>query len=63
MQLMMGLMLGQSLLDHREKERPYLVADGGSRTALPDKTKICPKCDIAIGADDKFCSSCGAKLQ
>ena len=63
MQLMMGLMLGQSLLDHRERERPYLASDSGSRTALPDKTKTCPKCDVAVGADDKFCSSCGSKLQ
>ena len=63
MQLMMGLMLGQSLLDHRERERPYLVADGGARDALPDKTKICPKCDVAVGTDDKFCSSCGANLK
>lgn len=63
MQLMMGLMLGQSLLDHRERERPYLVADESSKTALPHKGKICPQCNTAVAAEDKFCSSCGAKLQ
>ena len=63
MQLMMGLMLGQSLLDHRERERPYLVADSGSKDALPDKTKACPKCNAAVGTGDKFCSSCGANLK
>ena len=63
MQLMMGLMLGQSLLDHRERERPFLTSDSDSRNVLPDKTQACPKCDAMIGINDKFCSSCGAKLQ
>lgn len=63
MQLMMGLMLGQSLLDHRERERPFLSSDNDSRNALPDKSQICPKCNGIIGVNDKFCSSCGAKLQ
>lgn len=63
MQLMMGLMLGQSLLDHREKERHFISSDNSSRDALPDKSQTCPKCKAMIGANDKFCSSCGVKLQ
>lgn len=63
MQLMMGLMLGQSLLDHRERERPFIASDSASRDALPDKSQACPKCNAMIGINDKFCSSCGAKLQ
>jgi len=63
MQLMMGLMLGQSILDHREKERTFIASDNVSRNALPDKSQACPKCNTMIGANDKFCSSCGAKLQ
>lgn len=63
MQLMMGLMLGQSILDHREKERTFITSDSVSRDALPDKSQTCPKCNTMIGANDKFCSSCGAKLQ
>ena len=62
MQLMMGLMLGQSILDHREKERPFIESDNDSRNALPDKSRACPKCNGIIGGSDKFCSSCGAKL-
>lgn len=62
MQLMMGLMLGQSILDHREKERPFIASDNDSRNALPDKSRACPKCNGIIGGSDKFCSSCGAKL-
>lgn len=63
MQLMMGLMLGQSILDHRERERPFIALDNDSRNALPDKSQTCPKCNGIIGGSDKFCSSCGAKLQ
>lgn len=62
MQLMMGLMLGQSILDHREKERPFKAADNASRDALPDKSQACAKCNAMMGANDKFCSSCGAEL-
>ncbi len=62
MQLMMGLMLGQSLLDHREKERPFIASVNAPRDALPDKSQACPKCNAMVGASDKFCSSCGAKL-
>ena len=63
MQLMMGLMLGQTILDHREKERSYIASDSASRGALPDKSQTCPKCNAMIGVNDKFCSSCGVKLQ
>ena len=63
MQLMMGLMLGQSLLDHRERERPFISVANASKDALPDKSQACPKCNAMVGANDKFCSSCGAKLQ
>ena len=63
MQLMMGLMLGQSILDHREKERPLLSSDSDSRDALPDRSQICPECNAMVGIKNKFCSSCGAKLQ
>lgn len=63
MQLMMGLMLGQSLLDHRERERPFLASDNDSKNALPDKSQTCLKCNGVVGVNDKFCSSCGAKLQ
>lgn len=64
MQLMMGLMLGQSLLDHRERERPFIASVNASSQALPDKSgRHCPKCGAISGANDKFCSSCGVKLQ
>jgi membrane protease subunit (stomatin/prohibitin family) len=62
MQLMMGLMLGQSLLDHRERERPFIASVNTPKDALPDKSQTCPKCNAMVGAGDKFCSSCGAKL-
>lgn len=63
MQLMMGLMLGQSILDHREKERPFIASDSASRDSLPDKSQACHKCNTMIGSNDKFCSFCGARLQ
>ena len=64
MQLMMGLMLGQSILDHnRERERDLPPPEVETREALPDKSQACPECNAALRANDKFCSSCGAKLQ
>lgn len=63
MQLMMGLMLGQSILDHREKERVFIASDNDSKNALADKSQACPKCNGMIAVNDKFCSSCGAKLR
>jgi len=58
MQLMMGLMLGKSILDAKEKPR---LAQGDEGTAQID-TKSCPKCKAIVRSSDKFCSSCGTQI-
>ena len=64
MQMMMGMMLGRSLmgLDFREKEKALLSREE-PRKAIPVKTRTCSKCQASVGDDDKFCSSCGTKLE
>lgn len=64
MQLMMGLMLGKSLmgLDFREKEKVLLSSREKPRK-IPHKARTCSKCQTAVETEDKFCSSCGAKLE
>lgn len=63
MQLMMGLMLGKSILDHREREEVFLAANHDPHNSLPGKTFTCSQCQTVIKTDDKFCSNCGAKLR
>jgi len=65
MQLMMGMMLGKSMLglDFREKEKALLSSSQEPRRVVPNKTRTCSKCQAAVGDGDKFCSSCGAKLE
>lgn len=65
MQMMMGMMLGRSLLglDFREKEKALLSSREEPRKAIPIKTRTCSKCQAAVGDGDNFCSSCGTKLE
>jgi membrane protease subunit (stomatin/prohibitin family) len=64
MQMMMGMMLGRSLmgLDFREKEKALLSREE-PRKAISVKTRTCSKCQASVGDEDKFCSSCGTKLE
>lgn len=63
MQLMMGLMLGKSLLDAKEKERPMIVSVGDDEEHIAIETKPCPKCKKMVRSGDKFCASCGTELK
>ena len=61
MQMMLGLMLGKSIIsaDFKEKEKkiaPKLVSDKASI-----KRKFCRNCGSKIKKSDKFCPSCGEK--
>ena len=62
MQMMMGMMLGRSLmgLDFRVKEKTLLSREE-PRKAIPVKTRTCSKCEASVGEGDRFCSACGAK--
>ena len=64
MQLMMGMMLGKSLLglDFREREKA-LLSSRELPKAIPIKTPTCSKCQAAVGDGDQFCASCGTKLE
>jgi len=62
MQMMLGLMLGKSLMgaDFRKKERevaPRLLSE------VPEGVKghFCPHCGSKVRGTDKFCSQCGGK--
>ncbi len=61
MQLMMGLMLGQSFmgLDFRQKEKN--MGPAGEETA--ERWKACPKCTTPVKLGDKFCSTCGGEIK
>lgn len=61
MQLMMGLMLGKSILDSKEKEKSTLSSD--REEALAIETRSCPKCKAVVRKADKFCSSCGTEIK
>lgn len=63
MQLMMGLMLGKSLLDAKEKERPMMLAREDGEDAVQIATQSCPKCKAIVRSGDKFCASCGTELK
>ena len=65
MQMMLGLMLGKSLIssDFREKEReaaPKMIGNEG-RTKESYGSRFCSNCGSKIRSNDKFCSSCGEK--
>lgn len=61
MQLMMGLMLGKSILD--AKEKPRLVSKTEGEDEIMIDTLACPKCKAVVRSRDKFCSSCGKDLK
>ncbi len=61
MQLMMGLMLGKSILDAKEKEKPLLAAN--EEEVLAIETRSCFKCKTVVRKADKFCSSCGTEIK
>lgn len=59
MQLMMGLMLGKSILDAKDKEQHVLAAS--QEETLSIDTKSCKKCKAIVRSTDKFCPSCGTE--
>jgi membrane protease subunit (stomatin/prohibitin family) len=62
MQLMMGLMLGKSILD--AKERPMLKSKSEEEDdAIAIDTRSCQKCKAIVRSGDKFCASCGMELK
>ncbi|MEI8011628.1 MAG: SPFH domain-containing protein [Candidatus Omnitrophota bacterium] len=61
MQLMMGLMLGKSLLDAKEKEHTMLLKTEEAPPMI--ETRSCSKCKAVVKASDKFCASCGTELK
>jgi membrane protease subunit (stomatin/prohibitin family) len=65
MQMMLGLMLGKSLIsaDYKEKERDAQSKKiGGISESHVGGAHYCPSCGARTKAQDNFCSSCGEKL-
>ena len=65
MQMMLGLMLGKSLIsaDFREKEREAAPKMIGSKDSAKKAygSRFCSSCGSKVRGNDKFCSSCGEK--
>ena len=65
MQMMLGLMLGKSLIsaDFREKERAVISRMTGSGDGDKEGygSRFCLKCKSKVRSNDKFCSLCGEK--
>ena len=65
MQMMLGLMLGKSLIsaDFREKERAVVPKKIESKGNVKEDygSRFCSSCGTKVRSNDKFCSSCGKK--
>ena len=61
MQMMMGLMLGQGLLNNTSNEKPKLKIVRDSNKAETKASAFCHNCGDGISDSHKFCSGCGAK--
>lgn len=62
MQMMMGLMLGKSLLDADFKQKEKQAASKSANTKSIGGVRFCNHCRASVRANDKFCFSCGGKL-
>ena len=65
MQMMLGLMLGKSLIsaDFREKERAVVLGKIESKSGAKEDygSRFCSNCGSKVRSNDKFCASCGKK--